>query len=1060
MRTVTVAPADDRSSPHVTEADEALVLPGRGVAAYLDPAALVDAARRGGAGLLHPGYGFASEQPALARACEQAGIAFVGPTPETLERFGDKLAARRLATDLGIPVAAASDGAVDGARQLLAALGPGGAVMVKAVHGGGGRGTRLVDAPDELDRAWADAGAEAEAAFGDGSVYAEALVRRARHVEVQIAGDGSGAVVDVGDRDCSLQRRRQKLVELAPAFGLDPDVRLSLLDAARRLGASVRYRSLGTVEFLVGPDGRWYFLEVNPRLQVEHPVTEERHGVDLVVAQLRLAAGASLADTRLAGAGEGRATPGAAMELRVNAEVVGAGGRVEPAAGTVTRWSPPTGPGVRVDTAAGVGYRPHPGFDSLVAKVIVHTSSGDLGALVGKARRAVAGFEVDGLRTNLPLLGAVLDHPDLAAGRFHTAWLDEHLEELLAAVPVPEPPAGPMVAAGDGPPGTVPAPAPVGGTVVEVAVSPGDEVGVEEPVATLEAMKMQHPVEAGTAGVVRSVGVVVGDTIDAGTAVVHIEPADVSELSVAAGPTVDLDAIRPDLAEVAARQARLGDAARPAAVERRRRTGQRTARENIDDLCDDGSFVEYGGLVVAAQRSRRSLDDLIANTPADGFIAGIGRVNGDRFPAHLARCAVASYDYTVLAGTQGMLGHRKKDRLFELAERLRLPVVLLAEGGGGRPGDVDALGVSGLDCMAFALFAGLSGLVPTVGIVSGRCFAGNAALLGCCDVIIATENASIGMAGPAMIEGGGLGRPRPEDIGPLAVQSANGVVDIAVADEAEAVAAAKRYLSYFQGPVGDWECSDQRLMRGLVPENRVRAYDVRAVIDTLADRDSVLELRPGFGVGILTALVRLEGRPVGLLANNPRHLGGAIDSDAADKAARFMALCDAHDLPVVSLCDTPGFMVGVEAEHRAQVRHFSRMFVTGASLRVPYLTVVLRKGYGLGAQAMARGSFHAADLTVAWPTGEFGGMNLEGAVVLGYRKELEAVEDPEERRQLYDRLLDRLYQAGKGLSIATVFEIDDVIDPAATRDRLVAVLAAAPPVESRADKKRPCVDTW
>jgi acetyl-CoA carboxylase carboxyltransferase component len=539
-----------------------------------------------------------------------------------------------------------------------------------------------------------------------------------------------------------------------------------------------------------------------------------------------------------------------------------------------------------------------------------------------------------------------------------------------------------------------------------------------------------------------------------GQLLVAVEPADIAAEGALATEAVDLDHVRPDLAETFERH-RVGlDEARPDAVARRRKTNQRTARENVEDLVDPGSFMEYGPLALAAQRRRRTLEDLIARTPADGLVGGIGTVNG-------GRCAVMTYDYTVLAGTQGLQNHRKKDRLFELAERWRLPVVLFAEGGGGRPGDTDGTGVAGLDCLAFWLFGKLSGLVPLVGITSGRCFAGNAALLGCCDVIIATEGSNIGMGGPAMIEGGGLGVFAPEEIGPLDVQVANGVVDVAVKDEAEAVGVAKQYLSYFQGPAADWECADQRLLRSAIPENRLRIYDVRAVLDLLADTGSVLELRRGFGHGMVTALARIEGRPVGVIANNPTHLAGAIDSDGADKAARFMQLCDAFGLPIVSLCDTPGIMVGPESEKTAAVRHASRMFVTGANLSVPFLTIVLRKGYGLGAQAMAAGSFKAPVFTLAWPTSEFGGMGLEGAVRLGYRNELAAVEDPDERNSLYQELVDRMYEHGKGISMASVFEIDDVIDPAESRRWIVAALdATAGGAEPSSVKRRSFVDTW
>jgi acetyl-CoA carboxylase carboxyltransferase component len=350
--------------------------------------------------------------------------------------------------------------------------------------------------------------------------------------------------------------------------------------------------------------------------------------------------------------------------------------------------------------------------------------------------------------------------------------------------------------------------------------------------------------------------------------------------------------------------------------------------------------------------------------------------------------------------------------------------------------------------------------VPLVGINSGRCFAGNAALLGCCDVVIATEDSNIGMGGPAMIEGGGLGVFRPEEVGPIADQVANGVVDIAVADEAEAVATARKYLAYFQGATADWKCADQRELRSAIPENRLRVYDVRTVVETLADTDSVLELRPHFGHGMVTALARIEGRPMGIIANNPTHLAGAIDREGADKAARFMQLCDAFDLPILFLCDTPGIMVGPDSERTALVRHASRMFVVGASLSVPIFTIVLRKGYGLGAQAMAGGSFRAPFFCVSWPTGEFGGMGLEGAVKLGFRKELEAKSDSAERRALYDEMVARMYEHGKAVNMASHFEIDDVIDPMDSRDRLVRALRSIPPPEPRTGKKRPCIDTW
>ncbi|HXW84444.1 MAG TPA: carboxyl transferase domain-containing protein [Candidatus Binataceae bacterium] len=514
---------------------------------------------------------------------------------------------------------------------------------------------------------------------------------------------------------------------------------------------------------------------------------------------------------------------------------------------------------------------------------------------------------------------------------------------------------------------------------------------------------------------------------------------------------------RADLAEVHARHEIGLDTARPDAVARRRKTHQRTARENLLDMCDPGSFVEYGPLVVAAQRLRRTMDDLIRNTPADGLVGGLANVNGDLFEHERSRAMVMAYDYTVLAGTQGHQNHRKMDRMFQVAAELKLPVVLFAEGGGGRPGDTDG-GFGGTH--TFHDFPKLSGLVPLVGITSGRCFAGNASLLGCCDVVIATRGSNIGMGGPAMIEGGGLGVFRPEEIGPAEVQLPNGVIDLLVEDEAEAVKVAKKYLSYFQGSLAKWDCADQRILRTIIPENRLRVYDVRSILETMADIGSVLELRRDFGHTMVTSLVRVEGRPLGIVANNPMYLAGAIDSDGADKGARFIQLCDAFDIPILFLCDTPGIMVGPEIEKTALVRHSSRMFLAGANVTVPFFTIVLRKAYGLGGIAMAGGSYHAAFFTVAWPTGEFGPMGLVGAVKLGYRNELAAIADPSERKQKFDEMVAAMYRRGKAVNSASNFGIDDVIDPADTRTWLSMGMRAAPASPPRSGKKYPSLNAW
>ena len=601
---------------------------------------------------------------------------------------------------------------------------------------------------------------------------------------------------------------------------------------------------------------------------------------------------------------------------------------------------------------------------------------------------------------------------------------------------------------------------PLQAQVVQWLVGPGDTVREGDVVVILEAMKMEHELRSPAGGRVRERLFGEGETVQERELLLTIETVAGTahgQRPAAQAPASPAPATRADLQRVLDRQGLTLDAARPQAVARRHALGLRTARENIADLCDPGSFTEYGALAVAAQRSRRSEDDLARNTPADGMVTGLGRINGDRFPPERSQAAVMAYDATVLAGTQGFRNHQKTDRLLGLALRHQLPVVLFAEGGGGRPGDTDMPIVAGLHVPTFASFARLNGQVPVVGIVAGRCFAGNAALLGCCDVIIATRDSNIGMGGPAMVEGGGLGVFRPEQIGPSPVQHANGVIDVLVPDEAEAVAVARRYLSYFQGSVARFEAPDATALRQVVPENRLRVYDSRAALHALVDADSLLELRSGFGIGIHTALGRVAGRPVGLMANNPLHLGGAIDADAADKAARFMQLCNAHGLPIVSLVDTPGFMVGPAIEEQAQVRHVSRMFVAAAHLRVPLFAVVLRKGYGLGAMAMAAGGFHAPEFTVSWPSGEFGGMGLEGAVRLGYRKELEAVPEGPGREALFERLVAKQYAAGQATNMAATLEIDAVIDPAQTREWLVRGLAAA---RVSTEPPRPLIDTW
>ena len=1102
IATVAIHSEDDASSLHVAQADEAIALEGRGVAAYLDGPQIVERARESGCDAVHPGYGFLAESADFAHQCAEAGLTFVGPSVEALTLFGDKVRARQLATSEDVPVLAGTDGptSVEGAEAFFASLPDGVAMMIKAVAGGGGRGTRAVHSADEVSATFERCRSEAEGAFGDASLYAEQLLERARHVEVQVLGDGAD-VVNFGERECSVQRRYQKLVEVAPAPALAAGLRTRLIAAAQRLAVASGYESLGTVEFLVdaadrSDDAAFYFIETNARLQVEHTVTEAVTGVDLVQAQLRIAGGATLAELGLT-QDQIPTARGYAIQARVNMETLSADGETRPGGGTLTAFEPPTGPGVRTDTYGYTGYTTNPAFDSLLAKVIGHAPTGDFGDAVRRTSRALSEFRIEGVATNLGFLQNVLAHPDFVAGRIETRFVEERIVELVDEGEHPrrfvaaEPPsgggfAGAQVGTADplglfahdravkeskggaavesanlqGPDGSIGLPAPIQGTVVSVLVVEGGTVYAGQELVVMEAMKMEHVITATMSGIVRGVQVAEGDVILEGYPLVYVAEADVGEGGVAEEEAIDPDFIRGDLQEIVARHAYTLDANRPTAVAKRRARGYRMPRENIEQLVDAGSFQEYWPLIVARQHQRYDEETLRRETPADGLLAGTATINGDLFTEEEARAIVVSYDYTVLAGTQGGRNHYKQDRMFEMANRFRFPLVFFTEGGGGRPGDDRTGPRVAFDTYTFTQFSKLSGLVPLVGVTNGRCFAGNTALLACCDVIIATEGSTVAMGGPAMIEGGGLGVYTPEEVGPMSFQVPNGVVDILVKDEEASVEVAKQYLSYFQGAIADWEAPDQRGLRHVVPENRLRLYDMREIIDTIADVGSVLEIREKFGIGVITAFIRVEGKPMGVIANNPHHLAGAIDSDGADKGARFLQLCDAFDIPLLSLMDCPGMMVGPDVEATALVRHCARMFNTGANLSVPLFGVVVRKAYGLGVQAMCGASSLVGFFTVAWPTAEFAGMNIEGSVKLGYRKELEAIEDVDERREEFDRRVASAYHSAKAVNSAAGGGIDDVIDPAETRQWIANALKRLPPTPARTGKKRPYIDTW
>lgn len=1060
IRSVAVFASDDARALHPRRADEARALAQRGAAAYLNIDALLAQAQD--CDCVHPGYGFLSESGAFARRVAGAGLRFIGPAAETLELFGDKAKAKALAGTLGIPVLAGttSETNLAEAQTFFAALPAGHGIVIKAIAGGGGRGMRIVRRSSEIVDAFARCESEARAAFGDGRLYIEALAEGVRHIEIQLAADQAGNVMPLGERECTLQRRGQKLVELAPSPSLAEPLRKRITEAAVALGRAAKLTNLCTVEFLVADSGHYWFIEANPRLQVEHTVTEAVTGLDLVQLQFRLADGARL---KAVGLGTQPPVRGFAVQARVNMETMDTGGHVHPSAGRLNQFDPPTGPGIRVDSFGYAGFEPSPRYDSLLAKLIVQAQSYD--DTLRKAYRALCAFRIEGIATNLPFLKNLLTHPLVRQNAVHTAFVEAHASVLAGPHDGPQ-----FYVENDGRAADTiltsfeadetAIVAPTLGRVVSLGASEGAFVRQGAELAILDSMKMEFVVEAPYSGIVRAIAVTPDDIVAVGQPIMFVDPqSDHSQAPDQLRPDVSDDP-RTDLREIMSLHGALTDQARAEASAKRHSKDRRTIRENINDLCDPQSFTEYGALAIAAQRQRWSKDELRRLSPADGLIAGIGRVNGSLFDTHWVNCAVLGYDYTVFAGTQGVTGHKKKDRLFALAEKHRLPVVLFAEGGGGRPAEFDLQGVAGFDGPTFWQFPRLSGLVPLVGLASGRCFAGNAALYGCCDVTIATRDSSIGMAGPAMIEGGGLGIVDADKVGPVSVQSPNGVIDLVADDERHAVALAKQYLSYFQGSLSDWRAGDPTQLRNLVPENRLRAYEIRPIIAAIADIGTVLELRPAFGIGMMTALIRVEGQPLGVIANNPKHLGGAIDAAAADKAARFIQLCDAFDIPLLSLCDTPGFMVGPDAEKTALVRHVSRLYVAAANAEVPLFTIILRKAYGLGAVAMAAGSFRVPSFVVSWPTGEFGPMGLEGSVRLAFRKELAAIEDPKAREAMFKDKVAKLYDHGKAANAAGYFEIDDVIDPAQTRHWIMQGLRLRPPTTARHGKKRSFVDSW
>ncbi|MDP3806143.1 carboxyl transferase domain-containing protein [Hydrogenophaga sp.] len=1042
---------EDSEGLHLLRADEAVALPGHGVAAYLDVEAITEAALRSRCDAVHPGYGFLSENAQLARRCAEKGLVFIGPRPEVLDLFGDKVAARRLVEQLGLPLARGTAQAVSlaEARDFLAQLGPGRSAILKAVAGGGGRGMRVVESAEQLEDAYTRAASEARAAFGADALYIEELIAPARHIEVQVAGDASGQVVHLHERECSLQRRHQKLVEIAPAPGLSADLRERMQQAALALARAAKVHTLCTFEFLVdlSEPGRFVFIEANPRLQVEHTVTEEITGIDLVQAQIRLAGGASLSQLGLQQQ-DIPAPQGCALQLRINMERIGVDGVALPSSGRLHSFDVPSGRGVRLETQGYTGLVPPTSFDSLLAKLIVHTPSGRFADLAERAYRALGEFRIEGVDTNIGFLLNLMRERGWLDGQLDTRFVERHAIRLAAAqthplrhasaplglqeVTTSAPDAG---VSADMPQGTRAQTSPMGGRLVRLMVVPGQLVVQGQAVAVIEAMKMEHTIGADCSGRVLVCLLQPGDSVVAGAALCGIEPQHVSaaqagggEAGAPAGPDLALEALRQ-------RRHAISDAGRPEAVAALARRGLATARQRIEQLCDAGSFHEIGGLIRNTS--------LPKDAPADGVVAGSARIDG-------RHVMVVAQDFSVFGGSSGHLGEAKMQRVVRQAQQQGFPLVMLLDGGGHRIQDGQSSREYARATPIFHDLARISGWVPVVCAMMGFGFAANTNYASMADLVIMVRGQStMGLAGPALVKAGTGQMLEVQALGGAQVQvERNGLADMAVDSEQEALEAIRRFLSFLPSNAGlappgldHCQAPDAQALTGVVPANTRQAYDAHRVVDGLIDLDSGFEFKPGFASNVVTCLGRLQGRPVGLIANQPQVRSGVLDAPAAEKMARFIGLCDAFGLPLVFLVDIPGLQIGPAAESTMLGRRSAKILFELGHATVPRVSIVLRKGYGLGYLAMCGGRSFDADACLAWPTAEICAMSVEGSVDVAYRKVYEADADPVARRQA---LIDEIRAEIDPIKAAEGFGIDDLIEPHETRERLLDILARAP----------------
>ena len=1089
MESVAVYAPADALSLHARAATEARPI-GNGaapdpVAAYLDAAGIVDVAQETGCDCVHPGYGFLAENAAFAERCEAAGVAFVGPSPAALALFGDKVRARALAQAQGVPVVPGGDGAAESAAVAAAVASKlGYPVMLKAAAGGGGRGMRRVDSATAMADAFARCQSEAEAAFGDGALFVEKLIARPRHIEVQILADAQGNTVHLHERDCSVQLRNQKVVETAPAPDLDDPLRQRILDAAVKLASAAGYVNAGTVEFLVVPEeDAYYFIECNPRIQVEHTVTEQVTGIDLVEAQFRIAAGASLADLGLAD----QNAVGAARAFAVQARVTARGG------GCLTAYKEPTGPGVRVDACGYVGYAPPPAFDPLLAKVVATSSSaGSFASAVERAARALGEFHIAGVATNLAQLQAILNHPVVRAGDARTTLLAENAQLLAgsaetdgngtlallrqqATVMNLASPAGASLANADSlaggaasavgaleaQPGQEAVACPMAGTVVDFAVREGDGVRVGQTLLVVSAMKMESQVHAPCDGVVAAAQPLrAGDSVAAGQVVALLTPAAGARRAVAKD-----ESWKPLLRDVATMRQlaldRLAPDSKDPGVERQRGRSKLTCRERIDLLLDEGSFREVGS--VAGFASYDEDGAIAAFTPAN-HVGGWGKIEG-------RAAIVCADDFTSRGGhADGAIG-AKSGYLDRLALELRVPSIRLLDGssGGGsvaamvpaqkKEGESRAKESSGAikagrprvaggggsylpGHLGSAMYTEQLATVPVVNLLLGSVVGIGAAkaVLGHFSVMV-KDIAQLFVAGPPVVRHAMGYDITKEDLGGWHIHCRNGSVDNLAESEEEAALLTRRFLSYLPGSVYETppvlppraddppERRDEELL-ALIPRKRTNTFDARKAIRLMADKGSFFEIGPLWATDQITGFARFNGHPLGVIASDSQHAnGGALTADGCRKLTRHLDLCDLFHLPILNLVDNPGFAVGLEHEITGAIRRGGEWMVAFSQVTVPIFTVLMRRSFGVAGNNYATPRSRPS-VRVAWPAADVGGIPPEGGIEAAYKRQLAEAEDPQALR---DELMARIESARGPVGPLSKFQIEELIDPRDTR---------------------------